>query len=62
MRDDIRIAYRPEARYVGMKPSFEDRSSKEGESASFEVVSVDRTGAMKAATHQLAPRAHRLEV
>ena len=49
VRDDVRIAYRPEARYVGMKPSFDDRSSKEGESASFEVVSVDRTGALKAA-------------
>jgi uncharacterized protein YfaS (alpha-2-macroglobulin family) len=50
VRDDVRIAYRPEARYVGMKPAFDDRSSKEGESASFEVVSVDRTGALKAAT------------
>ena len=49
VRDDVRIAYRPEARYVGVKPAFEDRSSKEGESASFEVVSVDRTGALKAA-------------
>lgn len=50
VRDDVRIAYRPEARYVGVKPSFEDRSSKEGEAANFEVVSVDRTGALKGAT------------
>ena len=49
VRDDVRIAYRPEARYVGVKPAFDDRSSKEGEAASFEVVSVDRTGALKAA-------------
>ena len=49
VRDDVRIAYRPEARYVGIKPAFEDRSSKEGEAASFEVVSADRTGALKAA-------------
>ena len=50
VRDDVRVSYRPEARYVGVKPAFEDRSSKEGEAASFEVVSVDRTGALKAAT------------
>lgn len=50
VRDDIRIAYRPANRYVGVKPAFEDRSSREGEAASFEVVSVDRTGALKAAT------------
>ncbi|MEZ6028344.1 MAG: alpha-2-macroglobulin [Hyphomonadaceae bacterium] len=49
VRDDVRVAYRPEARYVGVKPAFDDRSSKEGESASFEVVSVDLTGALKAA-------------
>ena len=49
VRDDVRIAYRPEARYVGLKPAFDDRSSKEGEAASFEVVSLDRTGARKAA-------------
>ena len=49
VRDDVRVAYRPEARYVGIKPAFDDRSSKEGETASFEVVSVDRTGAMKSA-------------
>ena len=49
VRDDVRVAYRPEARYVGVKPAFDDRSSREGESASFEVVSVDRTGALKAA-------------
>lgn len=50
VRDDVRVSYRPEARYVGVKPAFEDRSSKEGEAASFEVVSVDRLGALKAAT------------
>ncbi len=49
VRDDIRVAYRPADRYVGIKPSFDDRSSREGESASFEVVSVDRNGALKAA-------------
>lgn len=49
VRDDVRVAYRPEARYIGVKPAFDDRSSKEGETASFEVVSVDRTGALKAA-------------
>jgi uncharacterized protein YfaS (alpha-2-macroglobulin family) len=49
VRDDVRISYRPEARYVGIKPAFEDRSSKEGEAASFEVVSADRSGALKAA-------------
>ncbi|HOY77547.1 MAG TPA: alpha-2-macroglobulin [Hyphomonadaceae bacterium] len=50
VRDDVRVSYRPEARYVGVKPAFDDRSSKEGEAASFEVVSVDRLGALKAAT------------
>lgn len=50
VRDDVRISYRPEARYIGVKPSFDDRSSKEGEAASFEVVSVDRLGALKQAT------------
>jgi uncharacterized protein YfaS (alpha-2-macroglobulin family) len=49
VRDDVRVAYRPADRYIGMKPSFDDRSSREGDSASFEVVSVDRTGALKAA-------------
>lgn len=49
VRDDVRVAYRPEARYIGVKPAFDDRSSKEGEAASFDVVSVDRTGALKAA-------------
>lgn len=50
VRDDVRIAYRPEARYVGVRPDFEDRSSKEGESARFEVASVDRSGALKSAS------------
>jgi uncharacterized protein YfaS (alpha-2-macroglobulin family) len=49
VRDDVRVAYRPSERYVGVKPSFDDQSSKEGEPASFEVASVDRNGALKAA-------------
>ena len=49
VRDDVRVAYRPSERYVGIKPAFEDQSSKEGDSASFEVASVDRNGALKAA-------------
>ena len=50
VRDDVRVGYRPSERYIGVKPSFDDRSSKEGESASFDVISVDRNGALKAAT------------
>ncbi len=49
VRDDVRIAYRPADRYIAVKPSFEDNSAKEGEAASFEIVSADRTGALKAA-------------
>ncbi|HVY87430.1 MAG TPA: alpha-2-macroglobulin [Hyphomonadaceae bacterium] len=49
VRDDVRIAYRPSERYLGIKPAFDDKSSKEGQEANFEVVSVDRNGAQKAA-------------
>ena len=49
VRDDVRVAYRPSERYVGIKPAFDDQSSKEGDSASFEVASVDRNGALKSA-------------
>ncbi len=62
VRDDVRVAYRPAERYVGIKPSFDDQSSKEGDSASFEVASVDRNGAQEGGQRQLAPRPHRLEV
>lgn len=47
--DDVRIAYRPNDRYLGIKTAFEDNSAKEGEAAKFEVASVDRGGAQKAA-------------
>ncbi len=49
VRDDVRVAYRPSDRYVGIKPAFDDQSSKEGDSASFDVASVDRNGVLKAA-------------
>ncbi|HEV7690014.1 MAG TPA: alpha-2-macroglobulin, partial [Hyphomonadaceae bacterium] len=49
VRDDVRVAYRPNERYVGVKPGFDDRSSPEGKAATFEIASVDRTGALKAA-------------
>ena len=62
VRDDVRIAYRPNDRYLGIKPAFEDGASPEGKPAAFEVVSVDRAGAQKAGQDQLAAGAHRLEV
>src|SRR5690606_22857437 len=46
--DDVRIPYRPNDRYVGVKSAFED-SSKEGEAARFDVISLDGAGARKAA-------------
>lgn len=49
VRDDIRISYRPSERYVGIKPAFDDHSSPEGKEAEFEILSADRTGALKAA-------------
>jgi uncharacterized protein YfaS (alpha-2-macroglobulin family) len=48
VRDDVRIAYRPNERYVGIKPAFED-SAEEDKPATFEVVSLDRNGVLKAA-------------
>jgi uncharacterized protein YfaS (alpha-2-macroglobulin family) len=45
--DDLRIPFRPNDRYLGVKPQFED-SAKEGEQAKFDVVSLDRAGAQKA--------------
>ncbi|MEP7210531.1 MAG: alpha-2-macroglobulin [Alphaproteobacteria bacterium] len=48
--DDVRIAYRPNDRYIGVKASFDDGASKEGQPASFEVAAVDRVGALKAGT------------
>ncbi|HEY7797654.1 MAG TPA: alpha-2-macroglobulin, partial [Hyphomonadaceae bacterium] len=49
VRDDVRVSYRPAERYLGVKPGFEDNSSPEGKEATFEIVSVDRNGALKAA-------------
>ncbi len=49
VRDDVRISYRPSERYLGLKPKFEYNSSPEGKEAEFEVASVDRLGALKAA-------------
>ncbi|MDZ4762719.1 MAG: alpha-2-macroglobulin [Alphaproteobacteria bacterium] len=49
VRDDVRIAYRPNDRYVGVKPAFEAGSAAENKPAVFDVVSVDRSGATKAA-------------
>ncbi len=49
VRDDVRIPYRPNDRYLGVKPAFEDGSSPENKPASFELVSVDPTGAPQAA-------------
>jgi uncharacterized protein YfaS (alpha-2-macroglobulin family) len=48
VRDDVRIPYRPADRYVAVKAG-SDRSPI-GKPASFEVVAVDRRGAVKAAT------------
>jgi len=49
VRDDVRIAYRPNDRYLGIKTAFEDNSSPEGKPAAFEIVSLDRSGAQKSA-------------
>lgn len=49
VRDDVRIPYRPNERYLGVKPAFEDNSSPENKPATFEVVSLNRTGAAQAA-------------
>lgn len=43
VRDDIRIPYRPNDRYLGVKPAF-DESAPEGQAARFDVVAVNRDG------------------
>ncbi len=50
VRDDIRIAYRPNDRYLGIKPAFDGGASQEGKPAAFDLVSVDRAGAQIAGT------------
>jgi uncharacterized protein YfaS (alpha-2-macroglobulin family) len=47
VRDDLRVAYRPADRYLGIRGKFED-SAREDEQAEFEVVALDRAGALKA--------------
>ncbi|MDR2214522.1 MAG: alpha-2-macroglobulin family protein [Nevskiaceae bacterium] len=49
VRDDVRIAYRPVAGYLGIKPGFSDGSLPLGAQAAFEVAAVDRLGALQAA-------------
>ncbi len=43
VRDDVRILYRPNDRYLGVKPAFEN-SAAEGQAARFDVVALDRSG------------------
>ncbi|MDR2213695.1 MAG: alpha-2-macroglobulin family protein, partial [Pseudomonadales bacterium] len=48
VRDNVRVAYRPAERYLGVKPNFED-SLTEGTVATFEIAAVDGEGALRAA-------------
>jgi uncharacterized protein YfaS (alpha-2-macroglobulin family) len=50
VRDDVRIPYRPAERYLALKPAVGNDPSPQGKPASFEVVAVDRRGAVRAAT------------
>ncbi|MBI1341001.1 alpha-2-macroglobulin family protein [bacterium] len=47
VRDDVRVPYRPNERYLAVKQAFE-YSADEGKPASFEIAAVDRAGALKA--------------
>jgi alpha-2-macroglobulin len=49
VRDDVRVPYRPNDRYLGVKAAFEGGYAEENKPASFELASVDRNGALKAA-------------
>ncbi|MEZ5936587.1 MAG: alpha-2-macroglobulin [Hyphomonadaceae bacterium] len=46
VRDDVRVPYRPNNRYLGVKPAF-DQSAEESKPAAFDIVSVDAMGAQK---------------
>ena len=41
--DDVRIAYRPRATYLGLRPQFDGRAER-NQTASFDLVAVDATG------------------
>lgn len=47
VRDDVRVPYRPRALYVGIRPNFDGRARR-NQSASFDVVALDRLGARQA--------------
>ena len=49
VRDDVRTPFRPNDRYIGVRPTFADNASPEGQPAGFEIASVDASGALKAA-------------
>ena len=50
VRGDVRIPYRPAEGYVAVKAAFGSDTSQEGKPALFDVVAVDRRGAVKGAT------------
>jgi hypothetical protein len=47
VRDDVRTPYRPNERYLGVRPTFADEASPEGQPAGFEIASVDAQGGLK---------------